>query len=465
MKKLILIIMILDFAVIFGQTTRVKSNSFKLQPLRSANISKVISFNNPDIKNNAVINLTDNEINISGKVDTDKGIKSLLINDRKVEITENESFAKTISLDEGENEVNIKIIDMNNSEKGINFKVISELSAPIFKLADFNMNERNEIFSENHKILISGQVDDFYGIAQVKINDMVINCIDNKFSQEVFLPFDENLVTLEAINVKGKREINKLTIVKKKPVKIERPRVNHALLFATDDYDSFNDLSNPVFDASTIEMELRDNYDFKTQFIKNPVRDTILAKLRSYSRKKYGEEDQLIIFFAGHGIFDNIYGEGFLVASDTRIDDIVKSSYLSYSKLNKIVNNIPCEHILLVIDACFGGTFDERIASRGESLETDEREKKTKNWIKKKLKLKTRKYITSGGKEYVSDGRQGHHSPFARQILEALRSDGGRDGILTLSELLANLEGIDPEPRSSEFGDNQPGSSFLFITK
>ena len=79
--------------------------------------------------------------------------------------------------------------------------------------------------------------------------------------------------------------------------------------------------------------------------------------------------------------------------------------------------------------------------------------------------MKTRKYITSGGKDYVSDGIQGHHSPFVRKILEALRSYGGSDGILTLSELLARLEGIEPEPRSSEFGDNEPGSSFLFIAK
>jgi hypothetical protein len=149
------------------------------------------------------------------------------------------------------------------------------------------------------------------------------------------------------------------------------------------------------------------------------------------------------------------------MAADTKNDDIVKSSYLSHSLLQTIVNNIPCEHILLVIEACFSGTFDQRIASRGNN-ETD---RINEEWIEKKLSLKTRKYITSGGKEYVSDGKKGHHSPFARRILQALRDYGGSDGVLTLSELLANLEGIDPEPRSSEFGDNQPGSSFLFIYK
>ena len=86
-------------------------------------------------------------------------------------------------------------------------------------------------------------------------------------------------------------------------------------------------------------------------------------------------------------------------------------------------------------------------------------------FIKKKLKFKTRRYLTSGGKEYVPDGRPGHHSPFTRKLLEALRSYGGKDKILTVNELIFYIEKVDPQPRYGEFGDNDPGSDFIFIAK
>ena len=81
------------------------------------------------------------------------------------------------------------------------------------------------------------------------------------------------------------------------------------------------------------------------------------------------------------------------------------------------------------------------------------------------MQYNTRRYLTSGGKEYVPDGRPGEHSPFARKCLEALRSDGGLDGILTFGEFYTFVEKATPEPRTGEFGDNQPGSDFLFIYK
>jgi hypothetical protein len=115
------------------------------------------------------------------------------------------------------------------------------------------------------------------------------------------------------------------------------------------------------------------------------------------------------------------------------------------------------------MDVCFGGTFDPHIASaRGES-ESDLAARA--HFIKRKLNSKTRLYLTSGGKEYVPDGRPGQHSPFARKFLEALGSFGGADRILTYKEILSIIESVVPEPRYGEFGDNQPGSDFIFIGK
>ena len=115
------------------------------------------------------------------------------------------------------------------------------------------------------------------------------------------------------------------------------------------------------------------------------------------------------------------------------------------------------------MDVCFGGTFDDAIASaRAEDVYA---EISQSEYILRKLSVKTRKYLTSGGKEYVSDGIPGEHSPFARRILDAFESFGGDDGILTLKELYPYVEKLNPEPRMGIFGEDAPGSEFVFVVK
>lgn len=242
-------------------------------------------------------------------------------------------------------------------------------------------------------------------------------------------------------------------------------RTDYALIFATDQYDNWPDLVNPVFDARTVAEELRKTYGFKVEIIENATQNEILKKLRDYIEKKYKPLDQLFIFFAGHGNYDATFGEGYLVPREALARDEAKTSYLSYNRLRSVVNNIPCEHVFLTMDVCFGGTFDQSLAS-SRGMEGDEyKEKSAAEFITQKLTYKTRKFLTSGGKQYVSDGIPGKHSPFARALIEALRSKGGRDGILTLSEITPFVEKLKITPRSGEFGDNAPGSDFVFVAR
>ncbi len=243
-------------------------------------------------------------------------------------------------------------------------------------------------------------------------------------------------------------------------------RKDIALIFAVNDYNEWGDLSNPIFDAKAIEEELKMNYGFETELVLNPTKIKILEKIREYAGKSYGEKDQLLIFFAGHGKFDEVTRMGYLAAADSKINDLVADSFVSHSAYRDFINNIPCEHVFVMIDACFGGTFDQvlaRASSRGG--ESSYYELTRAEFIERKLKYTTRKYLTSGGKEYVPDGRPGAHSPFARKTLEALRNYGGSDKVLTYTELLTYFEALNPQPRSGEFGANEPGSDFIFVAR
>ncbi len=242
-------------------------------------------------------------------------------------------------------------------------------------------------------------------------------------------------------------------------------RTDYALLFATDNYEHWSDLVNPVYDSRTIGETLRRDYGFKVEIVENPTQNEILKKLREYAEKKYKPMDQLFIFFAGHGNYDQAFGEGFVVTTESLLNDEGKTSYLSHNRLRSIVNNIPNEHIFLTMDVCFGGTFDEALASARGMDDEVYREQAKSEFITRKLLSKTRQYLTSGGKTYVSDGIAGQHSPFAKNFIEALNSQGGSDGILTIPELFTYVEKLKIVPRLGVFGDNAPGSDFLFIVR
>jgi len=240
--------------------------------------------------------------------------------------------------------------------------------------------------------------------------------------------------------------------------------VDRALIFATNIYDSFSELVNPVIDATTVADELQSNYYVQTELIVNPTLKEAIEKIREYAKLEYSPNDNLLIFFAGHGIYDDVFKEGYVISRDSKSDDVAKTSYLSHSNLRTMINNIPCDHILLVMDVCFGGTFDPIVASKSRAADMYT-EVTNEEFIQRKKKYKTRLYLTSGGKEYVPDGRPGHHSPFARKLLESLRNYGGSDGILTINEIIQYVEKVEPQPRYGEFGDNEPGSDFILLVK
>jgi hypothetical protein len=242
-------------------------------------------------------------------------------------------------------------------------------------------------------------------------------------------------------------------------------RDDYALLFATDNYEYWGDLVNPVFDARTIAEDLRKNFGFKVEVVENATQAEILKKLREYAEKKYRSMDQLLIFFAGHGQFDQTFGEGYVVTTESLMNDEGKTSYLSHNRLRSIINNIPCDHVLLTMDVCFSGTFDEELASARGADDEIYKQQDRSVFITRKLVAKTRKYLTSGGKTYVSDGIAGQHSPFAKAFLEGLASRGGSDGIITMPELFTFVEKLKIQPRTGNFGDNAPGSDFLIIAK
>jgi len=296
----------------------------------------------------------------------------------------------------------------------------------------------------------------------VKENELVVT-----IKQSLKFMTGENGIKLVAENINGGKvsSIRNVLVGKDQLADaVDANRKDYALIFATNNYENWDDLVNPVNDGQTIEGILKTKYGFQTEVVLNASLEEITAKLYDYNTKKFNPQDQLFVFFAGHGYYDDVLGEGYVVASNSLMNDKGKNSYLAHSILRQRLENVKCEHIFLTMDVCFGGTFDPVLAKAraGEAMD----EATDTQYLVRKLTKRTRKYLTSGSKQYVPDGAPGRHSPFAAKFIQALREVGGGSGrILTLFELNTYFQKLPTEPRSGSFGSDDSASDFVFVAK
>ena len=246
-------------------------------------------------------------------------------------------------------------------------------------------------------------------------------------------------------------------------VKPRKPK-DYALFFAVNNYESssMDALRMPISDAEKIAAELTNNYGFACEIVRNPTLSDIQKKLNEYrldfANGRRDRTGQLFVYFTGHGKVE--YDEGYFLPTDTK-PDFLSGSAMSYSIYRKMMDNIPCKHILVAIDACYSGTFDPKYGSKDPPIfgtrtgELGERDK----LILEHDKSTTRLFFTSAATDQTTPDR----SSFAKKLLEALKSRGGEDDILTSSETFTFLENASPRPRRGEFGVDEAGSSFLFI--
>lgn len=245
----------------------------------------------------------------------------------------------------------------------------------------------------------------------------------------------------------------------------------YALILGTNIYGGkpqWSDLANPEMDAKEIAEELKKTYGFETKLMLNPSQDSLYAALFHYSQT-LDTNDQLIIFFAGHGDFDEKYfDDGFIVLNNsaTTKNDPYRKTYLQHAELQRMINKLPPKQIMVIMDVCFGGTFDERVVKlAGRNKNDIYSDVDASAFVSAKLKYNTRIYITSGGKKEVPDGYKGKHSPFALKLLEALRTEGGNNGFLTASEIYAFVQRLPSGPLMGNFGDHEIGGEFMLVPK
>jgi uncharacterized caspase-like protein len=251
------------------------------------------------------------------------------------------------------------------------------------------------------------------------------------------------------------------------------PGKSVALLIGTDTYAAreWPRLSSPVFDANTLARTLAGDFAFDTAVVRNATKDEIIRAIVNHGKRAAGADDWSLVFIAAHGYFDDDRAQGYLAFRDSkpRTDDVSRSSYLSLTELRAIVEGFQAGHVLLVIDACYAGTIDPDIRTGTDRADrvSGASSREVASSLERRAQYRSRMYLTSGGKEYVPDGRPGAHSPFAGALLSVLRGASNDGQPITFSQIVAHMAaaGIEPIPRHNTFRGHEPGGDFLLVPR
>ena len=169
----------------------------------------------------------------------------------------------------------------------------------------------------------------------------------------------------------------------------------YALLIGVDDYSDpvIPSLDMPIKDATKFMNCITTYYTFEKEnirFLPNATMADMIDALDYYARI-VKPQDNFLVFYAGHGLWDKDSEIGYWLPSDASMNS--KLAWFRNSTLRDYLREIKSQHTLLISDACFAGSiFKSRGAFSNADIATSEL-----------YKLPSRKGMTSGTLTEVPD--------------------------------------------------------------
>jgi hypothetical protein len=230
----------------------------------------------------------------------------------------------------------------------------------------------------------------------------------------------------------------------------------YALVIGINNYADplFNELDYCIRDAELFYNAITSKYTFEKDnvtLLKNATMEQMVESL-DYFSKKVKPEDNFLIFYAGHGVWDTSSETGFWLPSDARKNS--KFAWFRNSTLRDYLKEIHSKHTLLISDACFGGSiFKSRAAFLDAPLA-----------INKLYDLPSRKAMTSGTMTEVPD-----QSAFIKYLVDRLNNNSEKylsSEQLYSSFRIAVINNSNVVPQFGEIKEvGDEGGDFIFILK
>lgn len=231
------------------------------------------------------------------------------------------------------------------------------------------------------------------------------------------------------------------------------------------DAANYPSLKSAANDASAVANLLKSRYGMQTTLVLNGSRLEMLSAI-SAMREVMKPEDNLLVYYAGHGEFQG--REGYWVPSDGVGSN--PKTWISNAAISDILNTLPARKVMVVADSCYSGSMTRTASAAFDAQNSPE---KWNQWVSAMAQGRSRLALTSGGVQPVPDGGAGNHSYFARAFLNALKNnsklmEGQRlyrevTNNLAITTLDSAIEQV-PEYAPIRFAGHQSGE-FFFLPK
>ncbi len=350
---------------------------------------------------------------------------------------------------------------INNMPK-VEVKEIPDTEPPVIELISPKIYLGTRFYSKQKELDLIGKVTDRSGINFLSVNSDFRTLTESGiFTTRLTLSPGDNHFKVVAMDTKENLREVFFVVDYTPPVvtlqeKISESATYYGLIIGIDNYKDENilDLDNPVKDAEKLRQTLIDHYNFNEEnisFLQNATREVIIRNLDALSNE-IGPEDNLLIFYAGHGVWDPESNNGYWLPSDA--DEDVKINWFRNSTLVDYLKEINSKHTLLITDACFSGSIFKMRSAFGN------REKA----YEKLYELPSRKAMTSGSLTKVPD-----RSSFTRFLIQRLEEND--ETYLSSEQLfssfrIAVINNSDVIPQYGEIENvGDEGGDFIFLKK
>jgi len=230
---------------------------------------------------------------------------------------------------------------------------------------------------------------------------------------------------------------------------------SYLFIIGINKYTYWPELENCIKDASDVKNVLTSKYQFSKKNVFELCNyDANYENLRNELIKIKNEitpYDNLVIYYAGHGYYDDKINEGYWVPVNAHTAQA--SEYMPTSAIYEFLTKINAKHIVLIADACFSGSL---FTSNAINYNENDDESPSR-WA-----------FSSGNIELVADGMAGTNSPFAQALIEIL-SMARRN--ISISQLVQNVKfKVESITEQSPIGrplimEQHKGGDFIFYIK
>lgn len=329
-----------------------------------------------------------------------------------------------------------------------------------FDVVRIENNTQNLNEEDSAVFIVRGFLKDESGIHSLTINDNVIPIDTNNFF--VWVPNEKpDYIIIEAVDNLGNQSLKNINLrLNENPTQSDLLIGNyHALIIGIQNYNDKNipSLDFPLKNSEDLINVLTKKYSFdqkNVDYLKDPTRKEIIQAFTQL-RSELSKNDNLLIFYAGHGYWDEDLEQGFWLPKDASLID--DAEWLSNGRIRDYIRGLNTKHTLLIADACFsGGIFQTREVSLLAPKS-----------IQEMYNSNSRRAMTSGALKEVPD-----KSVFIEYLIKRLAENNKE--FLSSEELFYSLKEAvinnSPVSQTPEYGvihqsGDEGGGSFIFLKK